>query len=119
MIVFFFLTVSFVKLLNPKDILVFNDTKVIPGRLFGKRNDAIIEVTLHKNISDGVWNAFANPAKKLKVGDIFTVSDDFYAEVQSKNEGEVTLRFSSFGEDFFNKLNKYGKMLGISCSFYF
>ena len=99
-----------IDLLNPNDVLVFNDTKVIPARLFGNRIGAKVEVTLHKNESDGVWKVFAKPAKKLKAGDVFSVADDFYATVIDKNEGEVTLKFSTNGEDFFEKLNKYGQM---------
>ncbi|PIR38891.1 MAG: tRNA preQ1(34) S-adenosylmethionine ribosyltransferase-isomerase QueA [Alphaproteobacteria bacterium CG11_big_fil_rev_8_21_14_0_20_39_49] len=99
-----------IDLLNPNDVLVFNDTKVIPARLLGNRTGAKVEVTLHKNESDGVWKVFAKPAKKLKVGDIFSVADDFCATVLDKNEGEVTLQFSTNGEEFFDKLNKYGQM---------
>ncbi|MDA0782680.1 MAG: tRNA preQ1(34) S-adenosylmethionine ribosyltransferase-isomerase QueA [Rickettsiales bacterium] len=99
-----------IDLLNPDDVLVFNDTKVIPARLFGNRAGAKVEVTLHKNEADGVWKVFAKPAKKLKTADIFYVADDFYATVLDKNEGEVTLKFSTNGEEFFDKLNKYGQM---------
>jgi S-adenosylmethionine:tRNA ribosyltransferase-isomerase len=98
------------ELLNSGDVLVFNDTKVIPARLFGKRGDAKLEITLHKNEADGVWKAFAKPAKKLKIGDVFIVADDFAAKVIDKNEGEVTLEFSSKGDAFFEKLNEYGSM---------
>jgi len=96
--------------LNKGDVLVFNDTKVIPARLFGKRGEAKVEVTLHKNIGDGVWNAFAKPAKKLKQGDVFFVADDFQAKILDKKEGEVTLDFCSKGDDFFLKLHKFGKI---------
>lgn len=96
--------------LNSGDVLVCNDTKVIPARLYGKRGDTKIEITLHKNESDGVWKAFANPAKKLKIRDIFIVADDFTATILAKNEGEITLEFSSKGDVFFEKLNKYGLM---------
>ena len=68
---------NIIDLLNFNDILVFNDTKVIPGRLRGHRNGVKVEITLHKNISDSKWKAFAKPAKKLKAGDSFVISDDF------------------------------------------
>ena len=51
--------------LNKGDILVFNDTRVIPARLKGKRDAANIEVTLHKRENDDTWKVFAKPAKKL------------------------------------------------------
>lgn len=94
--------------LSRGDIMVFNDTRVIHARLFGKKDTASVQVTLHKNVSDGVWRAFAKPARKLSVGDIFKVSDDFCADVLEKNEGEVTLEFNVNGAEFFTLLDKYG-----------
>ncbi len=122
-------------LLFPGDLLVLNNTKVIPARLFGKRGDAKVEVTLHKRIikdelrdtlqlaagarenvfdSGGRstrWRCFAKPGKKLKVGDVFEVAPDFSAEVEAKLEsGEVILRFNCQGPDLYEKLAKYGSM---------
>lgn len=45
--------------LRPGDVCVFNDTRVIPARLSGKRGDAGIEVTLHKREGPATWLAFA------------------------------------------------------------
>jgi S-adenosylmethionine:tRNA ribosyltransferase-isomerase len=101
---------NFPDFLNKGDVLVFNDTKVIPARLFGQRGDAKLEITLHQNEADGVWKAFTKPAKKLQIGDVFIVADYFTAIVIDKNEGEVTLEFSSKGDGFFEKLSKYGSM---------
>lgn len=98
-------------LLKPNDLLVFNDTKVIPSRLKGKRGTASVEVTLHKKISESIWKAFAKPARKLNVGDVFIIADDFQAEVTARGEnGEVELEFN-FPENTFDELlNKYGIM---------
>lgn len=96
------------EILKEGDILVFNDTKVIPARLYGKRGDAKVEVTLHKMVAEGVWQVFARPAKKLNIGDIFKISEDFSAIVKDKDGGEVTLEFSAKGEEFYNKLALYG-----------
>ena len=52
--------------LRAGDVLVFNDTRVIPGRLFGKRGAAKIEVTLHKRCGATQWQVFAKPAKKAR-----------------------------------------------------
>ena len=46
-------------LLRRGDLLVFNDTKVIPARLVGKRGAASIEVTLYRDFGGGMWRAFA------------------------------------------------------------
>lgn len=99
-----------VGLLQPGDLMIFNDTRVIPAKLEGKRGEASIEVNLHKHNEDGSWLAFARPAKRLRVGETFTISDDFSAVVEAKNEGEVTLRFNMEGEAFFNALQLYGKV---------
>lgn len=98
-------------LLRPTDLLVFNDTKVIPARLKGKRGEASIEVTLHERIGLAVWKVFARPAKKLKQGDVIRWSDDFQSEVTEKGEaGEVTLTFNKSGDDLMLALEAHGEM---------
>src|ERR1700746_1067526 len=56
-------------LLRPGDLLVFNDTKVIPARLIGRRGTAAIEVTIHRDLGGGTWRAFAKGARRLRIGD--------------------------------------------------
>ncbi len=97
--------------LTDKDVLVFNDTKVIPARLKGMRRTAKVEVTLHKNVSADSWHAFAKPAKKLKPGDLIQFSDDFSALVSQKLEGgEVVLSFNAAGPVLMEKLMQYGEI---------
>src|ERR1700756_1028997 len=55
-------------LLRPGDLLVFNDTKVIPAQLVGRRGAASIEVSLSRNLGGGAWRAFAKAARRLRVG---------------------------------------------------
>ncbi len=109
-------------LLAPGDILVFNDTKVIPARLTGRRGMAKVEVTLHK--SDGAfeagqlnmqapfqWRAFAKPARKLRLGERVDFADDFFAVVTCKGEaGELTLRFNVEGTELLERLDRHGIM---------
>jgi len=98
-------------ILRPGDLLISNDTRVIPARLFGKRGEAKVEVTLHKQEGLGTWVAFAKPAKKLRIGETFKVNDEFEAEVLAKKDGgEVTLRFNKSGADLIAALEKYGVM---------
>lgn len=98
-------------LLQAGDVMVFNNTRVIPARLFGKRGEAKVEVTLHKRLGDDTWQAFAKPGKKLKLGDVFVVAGDFTATVAEKLEsGEVVLRFDCGGAALFDKLHRYGSM---------
>jgi S-adenosylmethionine:tRNA ribosyltransferase-isomerase len=98
-------------LLAPGDILVSNDTKVIPARLTGQRGQAKIEVTLHKREGLARWRAFARPARRLKAGDTIVFAADFSATVGAKGEaGEVTLDFSAPGGDLMAALAKHGVM---------
>ena len=97
--------------LRPGDICVFNDTRVIPARLKGKRENTKIEITLHKNAGPDVWHAFARPAKKLKVGDKIDFSPTLNAMVIEKLDGgETVLRFNAAGAELMEALNTTGAM---------
>ncbi|TNE66902.1 MAG: tRNA preQ1(34) S-adenosylmethionine ribosyltransferase-isomerase QueA [Alphaproteobacteria bacterium] len=96
--------------LGPDDILVFNDTRVIPGRLTGRRGEAKIEVTLHKRESETVWRVFAKPARKCRIGDILDF-DGLAAEVIGLgDEGERTLDFRVPGAEMTLALETHGVM---------
>lgn len=96
-------------LLRPGDIVVVNDTKVIPARLAGQRGSAKVEVTLHKREGDARWRAFAKGARKLKAGDRIDFAPDFFATVADKGEeGEVTLEFSAGGPALMAALATHG-----------
>ena len=98
-------------LLGPGDLLVFNDTKVIPARLAGRRGAAAIEVTLHKMEGPDRWRAFARPAKRLKPGDRIVFAEDFAADVAEKGEaGEVALAFDRGGAALLAALERHGQM---------
>jgi S-adenosylmethionine:tRNA ribosyltransferase-isomerase len=98
-------------LLAPGDILVFNDTRVIPTRLAGRRGAAGVEVTLHKAEGPGRWRAFARPAKRLKPGDPIDLPGGLSAKVLSKVEGgEVTLAFGLEGAALMAALEAEGAM---------
>jgi S-adenosylmethionine:tRNA ribosyltransferase-isomerase len=98
-------------LLRPGDLLVFNDTKVIPARLAGKRGAASVEVTLHRRLGPDLWRAFAKGAKRLRAGDRIAFAPDFSAEVVEKHEtGDVTLCFDRDGAALREALGRYGIM---------
>jgi S-adenosylmethionine:tRNA ribosyltransferase-isomerase len=93
--------------LRPGDLLVFNDTRVIPARLSGERRRASadgtgvarIEATLLKRLGPDLWQALAKPAKRLAPGDRLAFGA-LGAEVAEKGEeGLVTLRFDRAGAD--------------------
>ena len=98
-------------LLNPGDLLVYNDTRVIPARLSGRRGEVRVEVTLHKREGADTWHAFAKPGKRLRVGDAIAFAPDLSAEVRDKREGgDVELRFSVAGSDLMAALHRHGVM---------
>ena len=95
--------------LRPGDIMVFNDTKVIPARLTGRRGAAQVEITLHRDAGGGRWRAFAKGAKRLKPGDVVEFGAGFAATVAAKHpEGDVTLAFGCEGEAFRAGLERWG-----------
>jgi S-adenosylmethionine:tRNA ribosyltransferase-isomerase len=98
-------------LLRPGDLLVFNDTKVIPARLVGRRGLASVEVTLHRMLGADSWRAFAKGARRLRPGDQIDFAPDFAAEVVEKHEtGDVTLRFDRGAAALREALERHGTM---------
>lgn len=96
-------------LLCEGDLLVFNNTRVIPARLHGKRGEVPIEVTLHQQKGDE-WEVFARPAKRLKIGQQIHFAEDFFATVMGKQEdGTVLLSFEPESQ-LYPMLEKYGQM---------
>lgn len=68
--------------LNKDDVLVINDTKVIPARLVGTKEEtgAVIEVLMLKNIDGDTWECLCKPAKRVKEGTIIKFSDSLSAK---------------------------------------
>ncbi len=98
-------------LLTPGDVLVVNDTRVIPARLFGVRlrdeGRVAVEATLHKRLSPSRWSAFLKPGKRVRPGDRLRFGSEadracllgaLDATLVDKGEGgEVTLAFDLCG----------------------
>ncbi len=81
-------------LLSKNDILVFNDTKVIPAQLEGHRGEAKIGATLHKRIDLRRWQAFIRNAKRLKIDDRIDFGHDVIARAEEKYaDGSFLLHF--------------------------
>ena len=82
------------QLLEPGDVLVFNDTKVIPAQLEGRRGDASIGATLHKREGPREWQAFLRNAKRARVGDTIEFGSGVSATVAEKSaDGSALLHF--------------------------
>lgn len=111
-------------LFGPGDVLVVNDTRVIPARLYGSRSrgavSARIEATLVRREGDACWRAFMRPAKKLSEGDRLrfaasegaeTGREHLDAEVMAKgDEGEILLKFAVAGEALDKLIERIGHM---------
>jgi S-adenosylmethionine:tRNA ribosyltransferase-isomerase len=104
--------------LNPNDCLVINDTRVIPARLFGVRqNDAgelltgKIEVLLLKRMQDNTWETLVKPGKKCKVGTVLSFGDGILKGeiIEISEEGNRIIKFSYEGI-FEEILDKLGQM---------
>ena len=82
-----------VSYLNPGDTLVLNDTKVIPARLIGVKEEtgAVIEVLLLKNFEGDKWEALTKPAKRVKVGSVISFGDGSL-KCKCIEEGEEGIR---------------------------
>jgi S-adenosylmethionine:tRNA ribosyltransferase-isomerase len=81
-------------LLRPGDMLVFNDTRVIPAQLEGRRGEARIGATLHKREGPRAWHAFVRNAKRVRVGDRIDFGADVTAVAAERGEdGSILLEF--------------------------
>ncbi len=99
------------KLLRRGDVAVFNDTRVIPARLIGRRGAARVEITLHRRLGEAGWLAFAKGARRLSPGDRIEFAPGFAAAVAAKTAtGEVSLRFDRAGADLRAALQRHGAM---------
>lgn len=105
-------------LFNKGDLLVFNDTKVVPARLFGKRGDAKIEATLCRNDGEGRRWALIKNSKRLKEGQIINFYEAFNkqsqnflkASVITKDITSVLLDFNMSDLELLEKLKIFGVM---------
>ncbi len=107
------------EILQEGDVLVFNDTKVIPARLYAKRGNALVEVTLYRPEDGLTWWAFIKNAKRLKADDIISFytdeieaeNSDFKAQIIKKDDEDgVLLKFLCSADELALMLQKYGSM---------
>ena len=98
-------------LLRPGDLLICNDTKVIPAQLVARRGAATIDITLYRDQGGGLWRAFAKGARRLHSGDHLVFASDFAATVVEKHpEGDVILQFDLDSEALRTALARHGAM---------
>ena len=104
---------NIINYLEKDDILVLNDTKVIPARIIGEKDDtkAVIELLLLKNISDDNWECLSKPAKRIKVGTVISFGNGKLKAVCTRI-GEEGIRIMKFQYNgiFYEILDELGSM---------
>jgi len=94
--------------LEKGDLLVLNDTKVIPARLIGrKETGSKIEIFLLRELGENVWEALGKNIKRLKLGQKVIFGNDFYCELLEKSkDGKIKVKL--FADNVKEAINKYG-----------
>lgn len=82
--------------MDPDDLLVLNDTKVIPARVWGERGGAKVEFLFIKELEPGRWEVMCRPARRIRQGDSICFAPGFEARVEEvEEEGKRVLRFDN------------------------
>ena len=104
--------------LSAGDVMVFNDTRVLPAALKGVRpardetgQEVACDVNLTERMDDRSWRALARPGRRLKEGDMIVFAEGFTAEITGRPEGgEIELSFSLAGDELTAALEAHGAM---------
>lgn len=104
--------------LKAGDVMVFNDTRVIPAALKGVRparddtgTDVAVDINLVERLSERQWLALGRPGKRLKPGDAIRFADGFEATIASKRpDGELVLEFTQSGTTLDQAIERHGAM---------
>ena len=104
--------------LSAGDVMVFNDTRVLPAALKGVRpardeigQDVTCDVNLTERMDERTWRALARPGRRLKEGDTIVFADGFTGRITGRHEGgEIELQFSLAGGDLTAALEAHGAM---------
>lgn len=102
------------QLLCPGDLLVINNSKVLPARLIGKKQQtgAVCELLLLREVVKDEWECLAKPGKRLHTGNVVEFGDgSLTAEIlETKEDGNKIVRFSYDTATLYEKLDAFGKM---------
>lgn len=99
-----------VDILNENDLLVLNDTKVFPARIFAKKiTGANIEIFLLKEIENHIWEVLLKPAKRVKINDILQANEKLSIKILEKNDETCKVELIHEG-NIFEILDEIGQM---------
>jgi S-adenosylmethionine:tRNA ribosyltransferase-isomerase len=100
---------QFPELLAPEDVLVVNNTRVFPARLFGRTDSgASVEIFLVEDLGNNRWETLAKPAKRLRPGKVIDFQRKLKATVADRaDDGKVIVEFACDG-DFFETIESIG-----------
>ncbi len=98
------------KHLKAGDVLVFNDSKVIPARLRGSSNGREYEVLLVKKLDESRWECWVRPGKKAKVGTEFEFGDKLIGILAERHDDVFIFDFNLRNDEFYQEINKIGQM---------
>ena len=98
--------------LKPGDCLVFNDSRVIPARIFGTRRGtgAKVEFLLSKKIEGNIWETLVRPGRRCKTGDIIDFESGLSAEIKGYSEDGTRIAEFSCEGNFEETLERIGSM---------
>lgn len=93
--------------LNKGDVLVLNNARVIPAKVWGEKEGKELEFLFLKECREGIWEVLCRPAKKVKLGDVISFSPGFEGKIiRIESEGKRVIQFSS--KDVLSQLKKMG-----------
>ncbi len=102
-----------VDLLNPGDLLVVNDSKVIPARIFGNRagTGGLVEVLMLKALEENVWEVLVKPGKKARPGQVLEFQEGMAGTVlEILEDGKRKIKFEHQASTIYEVLDRIGKM---------
>lgn len=92
------------------DLLVFNNSKVIPAKITIKKSSSSINIYLHKQLSENKWQIFAKPGRKLKIAEEIKLNEEIFFKVLEKTiDGQIIIQLSCNKERLFEFLENYGE----------
>lgn len=98
------------KHLKEGDVLVFNDSRVLPARLCGEMNGRKFEILLVKKLQTEAWECWVKPGRKAVIGEIYKISEKLNGQLIERKNDIFIFDFNLKNNDFFREVERVGKM---------